>query len=166
MEIESFRQLFDYNVWANQRILDTAQGCRTEQFTAPAGLSHDSLRGTLVHILSAEWVWRLRCQEGVSPNALLLEEAYPTLETLRDRWAVESITMQEYLQSLTNADLQTTVRYATTHGVRYENTLWQILVHIVNHSTEHRAEAAHALTNFGHSPGDIDFIHYLRARPA
>ena len=41
---------------------------------------------------------------------------------------------------------------------------WQGIMQSTNHGTQHRAEAAHMLTELGHSPGDIDLIVYLNER--
>jgi uncharacterized damage-inducible protein DinB len=43
-----------------------------------------------------------------------------------------------------------------------ENILWQAMLHVLNHGTQHRSEAAAMLTEFNHSPGDIDFMVFLR----
>lgn len=61
MLITNVLTLFDYNYWANHRVLEAAEKITSEQFTAPAKLSHGSVRGALAHILAAEIVWRLRC---------------------------------------------------------------------------------------------------------
>ena len=53
--------LYDYNYWANARVLKAAANVTPDQFVVPFNLSHDSLRGALVHVLAAEMVWRLRC---------------------------------------------------------------------------------------------------------
>ncbi len=156
--------LYNYSYWANQRVLSAAGLVTAEQFIAPAGLSHGSLRGALVHIYAAEVVWRMRCQEGVSPRALPAEADYPTLESLRAAWLAEEGRMRLYLASLSDEDLQQPVRYTTTKGVPYENVLWQLLAHVVNHGTQFRAEAGIALTACGHSPGDLDLLLYLRER--
>jgi uncharacterized damage-inducible protein DinB len=156
--------LFDYSAWANRRILDAAEGLSQEQFTAPAGLNYGSVRGTLVHILGAEMVWRMRCQEGVSPASLPGEDAFPTLAVLRARWEEAEQAWRAFLAGLTDGDLQRIVRYRTTKGVPGENPLWQLLLHVINHGTQHRAEAAITLTQHGCSPGDVDLIVFLRER--
>ena len=38
--------------------------------------------------------------------------------------------------------------------------VWQMLVHVVNHGTQHRAEAAVLLTAASRSPGELDLINY------
>src|SRR5437899_6118084 len=97
--------LYDYNYWANARVLKATTRVSREQFTAPARLSHGSLRGTLVHVLGTEVVWRLRCQEGISVSALPAEGELPMLEALQARWAEEERKMRGYLASLTDERL-------------------------------------------------------------
>ena len=46
----------------------------------------------------------------------------------------------------------------------YSWILWQVLVHVVNHGTQHRAECAALLTGFGHSPGDMDMSLFFNER--
>lgn len=156
--------LYEYNAWANARVLTAAAKLSVEQFTAAAGLSHSSVRGALAHILAAEMVWRLRCQEGISPSALSGEAEFPTLESLRLRWAKEEQAMRGYLDGLTEDLINAPVHYTTTKGVPQATILWQVLMHVVNHGTQFRAEAAVALSQFGHSPGDLDLIHFIRER--
>ena len=38
--------------------------------------------------------------------------------------------------------------------------VWQMLVHVFNHGTQHRSEAALVLTQEGHSPGEMDLIDF------
>jgi uncharacterized damage-inducible protein DinB len=44
--------------------------------------------------------------------------------------------------------------------------IWQMLVHVVNHGTQHRSEAAALLTGEGRSPGDLDLIDYAESLAA
>jgi uncharacterized damage-inducible protein DinB len=156
--------LYEYNYWANARILDAASRIPPEQFSAPAALSHGSLRGTLVHILGTEVVWRLRWQEGLSVTALPAEDEFPTLEVIRTRWAAEERAMREYLATVSDEALSQTMQYKTTKGVPRENVLWHVLLHVVNHGTQFRSEAGVILTQYGRSPGDLDLLAFLRQR--
>jgi len=36
------------------------------------------------------------------------------------------------------------------------------MMHVANHGTQHRSEAAAMLTELGYSPGDIDLMLFLR----
>jgi len=164
MRIQDIQYLFEYNYWARDRILDQAAFLSPQQLIEPRTYSQGSLRNTLVHILSAEWVWRVRCQERISPASLLKFEDIPTLELLCQRWSQEEALMRNYLQGLTDLELDGVVKYQRTGGESQENILWQLLVHIVNHGTEHRSVVAEGLTAHGFSPGNLDIIHFVRAR--
>jgi uncharacterized damage-inducible protein DinB len=162
MHAADLQILFEYNDWANSRILDAAKQLSQEEFIERRSLVWGSLRGTLVHGLGAEIVWRQRCQFGATPTSLPPETDFPTFADLRARWREEAQAMHAYVAGLSEEQVNSTIRYRNTKGVELESILWQILVHVVNHGTQHRAETAHVLTELGHSPGDIDLILYLR----
>ena len=154
--------LIDYNYWANARILRSAAQLSSAQFLAPYPVSFGSLRGTLVHILGAEYNWRMRFQEGISLSAMLPEADFPDLESLQRRWTAEETATRAFVASRGDEDFQRRVQYKTTKGVPQETILWQILAHVVNHGTQFRSEAGVLLTALGHSPGDTDLIYFLR----
>lgn len=156
--------LFDYNYWANGRVLNAAARLSHSQLITPVRLSHGSIHGALVHILAAEAIWRRRCQESISPTTLLSESDFPSLEALRERWTEEEKAMRLYLDRLTETMLDRPVHYTTTRGLPQETILAHILTHVVNHGTQFRGEAAVALSELGHSPGDLDFIAFIRGR--
>ncbi len=162
MKTGEVETLFQYNYWANGKIVKYAGLAGEARFTEPAAVSFGSLRGTLVHIYWAEWLWRVRCQVGISPQEHAAETDFPDLQTLGRRWLAEEQAMLDYLSALQDEDLDRIVAYRDTRGVDHENPLWQLLLHVVNHGTQFRSEAAVILTQAGHSPGDLDFIAFLR----
>jgi uncharacterized damage-inducible protein DinB len=159
---ERLRALFEYNRWCNARILDTAATLSDEQFRAPGPFPHGGLRGTLLHTLFAEWVWRMRWRgTPPGPHQRFEPEAFPTVAALRARWIEDDAHLMEFVASLTEERLGSELEYTSTEGGRHRRVLWETLVHLVNHGTQHRAEAAATLTQWGRSPGDIDLIVYL-----
>ena len=154
--------LYDYHCWARDRLLERVTALTPEQLTAAAPYAHGSIHNTLVHMLGAEWLWRRRCQGGPSPTALPTVDDYPTLDALQQAWAQEEWLMRGYLRDLTDAQLESVVHYTTTRGDPRENVVWHILLHLVNHGTDHRSAVAASLTALGHSPGDLDLVQFLR----
>ncbi|MDJ0782644.1 MAG: DinB family protein [Desulfosarcinaceae bacterium] len=162
MEINDIITLFNYNCWATEQIMKSTAKLSANQFTSQTEYSHGSLRGTIVHILSAEWIWRLRCQEGISPDHFIDENLFKTPASLMLRLVDEQSKMREFIGTLNRSDLNRSITYKTTNGSVFKNTLWHSILHLINHGTHHRSEVADILSRYGHSPGDLDFIIYLR----
>jgi uncharacterized damage-inducible protein DinB len=152
--------LYKYNQWANAKILNAAANSSQEQFIADASFPHGGLRGTLTHTLFAQWVWRNRWA-GTSPTTRLRPDEFPTFESLRSRWMEEEILLMQFVEGLADERLNETIQYKNTKGVPHQQVLWKMMAHVVNHGTQHRAEAAAMLTDFGCSPGDVDMIYFL-----
>lgn len=152
--------LYKYNAWSNAKILGAASKLTQEQFLASAPVPHGGLRGTLVHALFGEWVWRIRW-EGTSPAYEFKPEEFPTFESLRTRWADEEIRLMKFVTNLTDERLYSKFKYTSTEGYPHERVVWEAMAHLVNHGTQHKTEAAGILTSLGLSPGDIDLIVYL-----
>jgi uncharacterized damage-inducible protein DinB len=147
--------LWDYDTWANERILDAAATLSPEGLRQPLASGHDTLIGTLWHIVGAAETWRVRAETGRDP-AEASDVGVPDLAVLAARARAEAVAMRAFLEALPDALLAEPIRY-TTHGVVRERPRWLVLVHLVNHGTHHRGEIAAALTALGHSPGELDF---------
>jgi uncharacterized damage-inducible protein DinB len=160
MNKQDILALYTYNQRANAKILNAASNVTQEQYLAEATFPHGGLRGTLVHTLFAEWIWRKRW-EGTSPKARLKPEEFPTFETLCARWAEEEKLLMAFVDGLTDERLEQHFDYTSTEGTPYKRILSHAVAHLVNHGTQHRSEATAMLTDFGHSPGEVDLIYFL-----
>jgi uncharacterized damage-inducible protein DinB len=147
------RFLFDYDRWATTRILDALErdGAVDEvTWSASNAIDRRGLGGILVHALGAHQRWRHGLSgSNLTPRPERRALAQPA--NLRRSWAREWAALDAWLATLDDAWLAT-----TDEGVPY----WQMLAHLVNHGTQHRAEAAALLTAAGRSPGDIDMLDF------
>ena len=166
MKIDEIKLLYDYNDWADERILAACARVRPEQYAAPASYGRGGLRAIMVHILDNIWQQRITLQgyyrepladEAAYDATELHEDAFPTLAVLRERWRIEQQEMRAYLDTLTEETLNGTIRYVIP-GVIRERIVWHILMEVIIHATQHRSEAAMLLTDYGQSPGDLDFL--------
>jgi uncharacterized damage-inducible protein DinB len=172
MKIDEIKLLYDYNDWADARILAACARVSPEQYAAPTSYGHGGLRATMVHIMDNLWQQRITLQgyyqepladEAAYDATELHEYAFPTLAALQERWVIEQREMRAYLDTLTEETLNGTIRYVIP-GVVRERVVWHILVDLIIHATQHRSEAAALLTGYGQSPGDFDFTMSLNER--
>ena len=164
MRPDEVRTLFDYNYWARDRVLASLESLSEAEYARPNGFNYGSLRGILAHTLDAEYSWR--CRFVGERDSLIEEDHVATPALLRARWGEEEALMRAYLVGITEDELAGEFRYLAASGTeRRLPRLWLSLVHVVNHSTQHRSEAAEALTMIGRSPGDLDLGLYAREMP-
>jgi uncharacterized damage-inducible protein DinB len=168
MHQEDILLLLDYATWANRRLLAAAEKLSPKQYTAPTAANYGSLRGILEHMLVSYVTWRRRCQAEINPAGLPEpgplpgSDDYPDLASYTARLEDEMRLFRTYLLTLNDQELRQRVHYQTSKGIGYQNPLWLIVTHLVNHCTQHRSEAAELLTQWACSPGDLDLIVYLR----
>jgi len=154
--------LYDYNYWARDRVIAAATGLSQSDYFRSNGFTYGSLRGILLHAMWGEAVWLARWsgEPRVEPFA---EREFATLASLVERWRQEEAKMRSFLAGLTDERLASEITYVSTRsGEVHNDPLWQLMIHVVNHGTQHRAEAAEALTMAGRSPGDLDLLDFFR----
>jgi uncharacterized damage-inducible protein DinB len=150
MQPDEVRFLFAYDRWATERMLAALDGLDPAVWGRTGVVGERGLGSILVHHLGASQRWRHGFQQtGESPSPE--REPLPTVEELREHWEAEWAEVDAWLPTLTEGF----VAYVF-EGV----PVWQMLVHVVNHGTQHRAEAAALLTDEGRSPGELDLIDY------
>jgi uncharacterized damage-inducible protein DinB len=149
--------LFDFSYAATRIILDAAKRVSNDQWTTEPPLHGSrSLQHILVHMLDTEQGWLENLRTGHSNASPELDPAaFPNASALSAAWQTDEEVMRSWLATLDDE---------TVNAASYIPHLkfWQCLVHVVNHGTQHRSEAAMILTNFGQSPGDLDFTFYFK----
>ena len=168
MTAEEIRQLYDYNLWANHRILDACSALTQQQFAQRIESSFPSVRETLVHICAAEWIWLERWL-GRSPGTEEWEQFGRELTDfarLRTYWADREGKLKSFVAALTPERLAAPFQIRTVAGKIYIQPLWQMLQHLVNHGSYHRGQVTMMLRQLGANPIGTDLITFYRDRQA
>ncbi len=157
--------LFDYNRWAHQRIYDMVAGLSPEQFTKEMTSSFPSIRDTLAHILGAEWVW-LRRWQGESPAKLLGGTDFPTVASLRERFAAIDAERQTFIAGVTDDRLAASFDYRDIAGNPFRLPYLASMQHVVNHGSYHRGQITTMLRQVGGKPVSTDLARFHVERAA
>lgn len=153
------QEVFAFHAWARARVLAAADQLPYEALRRPVlipgGNEDGSVHATLAHIAATQAHWLARFQGDAEHH---LTATYPDLQAISQAWEQADAGLAAVVA--TN-DLDRIVRYRRTVG-EDEQPLWQLLLHVSNHTTHHRAEACAALTALGSPPASVDFIDFLR----
>jgi uncharacterized damage-inducible protein DinB len=174
MTKDDIRLLYEYDRWANDRVIQYVSALTPEQFTRDLGGAFQSVRHTLVHIAGGEWIW-LRYWKADSLNVpfvselqkrrdkLFAPELYPTIAAAEAKWREVEKEQIAFVESVTDESLNRMLPFRTTHV-----SLAHLMQHVANHSTYHRGQIALMMRQFNAEPLATDFHVFLiegRARP-
>jgi uncharacterized damage-inducible protein DinB len=150
MDVADIRFMFAYDRWATNKVLVLARTVPYDEWAESNRIDRRGLGGIMAHALGAHERWRSGWQ-GLSSPARLEDGPLPSAAELTELWTAEWLALDGYLERLTDAQVRD----------QFDDvTLWHTLVHVVNHGTQHRSEAAVLLTIMGRSPGDLDLIDF------
>jgi uncharacterized damage-inducible protein DinB len=156
MDNQIIAQMYEYGIAANKKLLDTASALTSEQLRHPFTQYEFTILGSFVHLVSAERRW-YQSWIGVPMEERLTTNDLPTIDAVRVRWEQLYVERRAFIESLTPERLQQPL-VRKLQGKEQSIVLWQALVHVANHGTQHRSEIALMLTDLGHSPGDLDMV--------
>ena len=157
MNANAFRQFYDYHFTENRKIWDTyITSLSHEQFTQNVDYSQGSVRNQIVHLISADDTWFSGLRSVEIPEPLNPADFHDR-ESIRAHWDNVEQKMRDYLAGLRDDMLVD----KPLDGEDKDLILWQVLVHVVNHGTDHRAQVLRLLSDLGVKTVSQDYIFYV-----
>jgi uncharacterized damage-inducible protein DinB len=142
-----FRELFAYTRLANHNLFEALQG---------AVDADKKVLSLSSHILNAHHIWNSRLS-GNTPGF--------TIWQVHGVSSFKEVNEDNYRGTLRLIDTmkpEHAVSYTNSRGQSFSNSVADILFHIVNHSTHHRAQIASSIRTAGAEPPVGDYIFYRR----
>jgi uncharacterized damage-inducible protein DinB len=157
-----FSSMARFSAWVNEQLYPCVAELDEASYRAPSGLFFGSIHATLNHILVIDRLWTGRIKgidRGVRALDQILHDDLPSLRAARK---AEDAYLIEFMDGLSEADLQKRVRYKTVASPRLmETRVWDMLTGLYNHQTHHRGQIYALLLQKGLKLPDVDVIYYL-----
>lgn len=119
-------------------------------------LLNEKIQVLISHILNAHEIWMTRILKTPTKYGVW------QLQDYADMAEIDAQNFELTKQILADKDLNEKVDYKTSTGESYTNVLNELLFHVVNHSSYHRAQINTELKNLGLKPLITDYVFYKR----
>lgn len=163
MHASGLRHLYAYHFAENRALWDTYVGQLSyEQFIQPVNYSYGSVRNQIVHMINVDDIWfsELRGGEPLEPPP---PGEADDRQIIRAYWDAVEAQMRDYLATLQDDALFSTP--ITEPDEDKDLIVWQVLLHVVNHGTDHRAQLLRLLHDLGVQTTGQDYIFYVYDHP-
>lgn len=155
--IDQYRRWFDYEKDSHAKTLVSLQAVADELQQLSAFRKAVYLMG---HIVAARRMWLFRF--GVLSDNVDLFPQETNLADLPSQISDMESLWTEYLAQLSNEELARVFEYQSYEGLRYRNTIDEILTQLFGHSWYHRGQIAMLLRSIGAQPAVTDFVFWAR----
>lgn len=159
MLADQIRRLFLFNTWAWERVFASVNQLDDAAYHEPRQLFEETIHATLVHCLSAEYIWLERCQ-GRSPDSLFDPQKFAGAQAIQQPWKDVTSGWHSLLAGLNDGDCLRSAPYRNTRGTQFELPLKDICYHVINHATEHRSQITPILFFQGVPTAPLDYMLY------
>ena len=165
MDNHLIKTILDYHYGMFDRIWDGVMQLTAAQFAEDNGYSLGSVRNHLVHCMNVDDRWLARLQE-LTPPPILVEDEHPDQRSVRVEWDEVRQRVLAYANGLTEEELLETIPIviAGRFAEPIPTERREILQHMVNHGTDHRAQILTRLHELGAPTMEQDMILYLWAQ--
>jgi uncharacterized damage-inducible protein DinB len=162
MNADAFWHFFNYHFSENRTIWDNyILPLSQKQFTQPSNYSVGSVRNQIVHMMSVDNTW-FSGLRGLEIPEWLDPTHFDNRDDIRAHWDNLEQTMRDYLAELRD---ETLLEKPFSEGEDKDLIVWQILLHVVNHGTDHRAQVLRLLNDLGVKTVSQDYIFYVYDHP-
>jgi uncharacterized damage-inducible protein DinB len=159
MNANAFRHFYNYHFTENRKMWDSyIMPLSYEQFTQAVDYSHGSVRDQIIHLMSVDAVWFSELR-GVEPSEPSPPATFDDRKLIRVHWDNVEQRMRDYL-----AELRDDMLFDKPIEEPEEDKdliVWQVLLHVVNHGTDHRAQLLRVLNDLGVKTTSQDYIFYV-----
>jgi len=165
MNAAYFRRMFDYTWWAHRQVWTCILELNDEQYNRPCGNSVGSVHEQAVHTMGAELLWlqRVHC---VPVDPFLSATDFPDRGAVRARWDQLEAEWVAFVTGLQDEHLTNNIEYISISGkTRRVQPLWECLMQVINHATDHRAQTLALIYQLGGETMEQDFVFYTWQHP-
>lgn len=158
MNADAFRHLYAYHFAENRNLWDRyIVPLPQEQFVQHVPYSIGSVCKQIVHLMGVDEAW-FSDLRGASITAMADPAQFEDRAAIRAYWDRVEQEMRVYLDALRDDML---FEKPIPQGEDKDLRLWQILLHVANHGTDHRAQVLRLLHDFGVETTAQDYIFYV-----
>jgi uncharacterized damage-inducible protein DinB len=163
MFLDAIVRLYDYQREVNNHVLEVAERLSEDELTSIIIKGQPSIRDTLFHMIevveSHFAYWSYSSDQRTPAFTERSSNEFSGARNLKDYWVTVDAHVASCVASLSSdSDLERSYVRVFPDGGQNTRILWEMLLHVINHGTQHRSEVAMMLTKLGHSPGDMEIL--------